>query len=115
VPTLEVPQKPTKPIKPAVKRSRGRPRKNPIIENYLTSVGISIKQSPPIDISVLVQEAPFTDLRRKEINGLLKKGVFVVITEKDVPQGVRIFNLRFIDEIKHPSTNKAFKKSRLVI
>ena len=39
----------------------------------------------------------------------------MVVTEKDVPQGVYIFNSRFINEIKHPSTNKAFKKSRLVI
>ena len=54
MPTLEVPKKPTKPTKPAIKRSRGRPHKNPIIENYLTSVGTSIKQSPPIDILVLV-------------------------------------------------------------
>jgi hypothetical protein len=35
--------------------------------------------------------------------------------EKDVPQGVYIFNSRFVDKIKHPGTNKAFKKSRLVI
>jgi len=55
------------------------------------------------------------DLRRKKINGLLKKGIFAIITERDVPQGVRIFNLRFINKIKHPSTNKAFKKLRLVI
>ena len=59
------------------------------MENYLTSVDtsadISVKQSPYIDILVLVQETPFTDLRYKEINGLLKKGVFVVITEKDAP------------------------------
>jgi len=55
------------------------------------------------------------DSQYKEINRLLKKGVFVVITDKDVPQGVRIFNSRFVDEIKHPSTDKAFKKSRLVI
>ena len=55
------------------------------------------------------------DLRRKEINGLLKKGVFTAIIEKDVPLGVRIFNLRFVNEIKHPSANKAFKKLRLVI
>ena len=44
--TLEVPKELTKPIKPTIKRSRGRPRKypaneNPIIENYITSVGIS--------------------------------------------------------------------------
>jgi hypothetical protein len=51
----------------------------------------------------------------QEINGLLEKGVFATIIVKDVPQGVYIFNLHFIDKIKHPGTNKAFKKSRLVI
>jgi len=55
------------------------------------------------------------DSQRKEINGLLKKGVFAVITEKDVPQGVHIFNLHFVNKIKHPGTNKAFEKLRLVI
>ena len=80
-----------------------------------SSAGISARQSPHADISVLVQEAPFTDSRRKEINGLLKKSVFIIIAEKDVPQGVYIFNSRFVDEIKHPGTNKAFKKSRLVV
>jgi hypothetical protein len=74
------------------------------MENYLTSAGISARQSPPADILVLVQETPFTDLRRKEINGLLKKGVFAVVIEKDVPQGVCIFNSRFINKIKHPNT-----------
>ena len=62
LPTKEVLQKPTKPTKPTVKRGRGRPYKNPIVENYLTSISISIKQSPPIDILVLVQETPFMDL-----------------------------------------------------
>ena len=84
-------------------------------ENHLTSTGIFIKQSLPTDISVLVQETPFTDLQRKEINKLLKKGVFAVIMEKDIPQGIYIFNSRFVDEIKHPNTNKTFKKSRLII
>ena len=65
--------------------------------------------------TVLVQETPFTDLQCKEINRLLKKGVFAVVIEKDVPQGVYIFNLRFINEIKHPSTNKVFEKLRLII
>ena len=69
----------------------------------------------PINILVLVQETPFIDLRRKEINGLLKKGVFAVIIERDIPQGVCIFNLHFVNKIKHPSTDKAFKKLRLII
>ena len=84
-------------------------------ENYLTSAGISARQFPPADISVLVQETPFIDSQCKEINGLLKNGVFVVIIERNVPQGVCIFNLYFINKIKYPSTNKAFEKLRLVI
>jgi len=39
----------------------------------------------------------------------------MVITEKDIPQGVCIFNLRFVNKIKYPSTNKAFKKLRLIV
>ena len=85
------------------------------MENYLISAGISAKQSPPMDILVLVQETPFTDLQYKEINGLLKKSVFAVIIERDVLQGVHIFNLHFINKIKYPGINKAFKKSRLII
>ena len=81
----------------------------------ISSIGISTRQSPHADISVLVQETPFTDLQHKEINKLLKKGVFVVIVERDIPQGVCIFNLRFINKIKHPGTDRAFKKSRLVV
>src|SRR6266702_2436850 len=46
LPTLEVPQKPTKPAEPTVKRGQGRPRKHPITKNpetknHLTSAGIS--------------------------------------------------------------------------
>ena len=124
LPTLEVPQKPTE---LAVKRGRGRPWKHPVTENTVTenylisagisasSTGISARQSPYADILVLVQETPFMDLQCKEINGLLKKGVFMVIAERDVLYGVHIFNSRFINEIKHSSTDKAFKKLRLVI
>ena len=78
------------------------------MEIHLTSIGISVRQYSPADILVLVQETPFTDLQCKEINKLLKKGVFAVITERDILQGVYIFNLHFINKIKHPSTNKAF-------
>jgi len=46
---------------------------------------------------------------------LLKKGVFKLVNSKDIPQGNRVFNSRFVNKIKNPSTNKAFKKLRLVI
>jgi len=84
-------------------------------ENHLTSTGISTRQSLPADISVLVQETPFMDSQYKEINRLLEKGVFAVVTERDILQGIHIFNSHFINKIKHPGTDKAFKKSRLVI
>ena len=57
----------------------------------------------------------FTESRRKEINGLLKKGVFKFTNTADIPKGVRIFNSQFINEIKNARTDKAFKKSRLVV
>jgi hypothetical protein len=84
-------------------------------KGHLTSADAPIKELPPADISVLIQEALFIDSRRKEINRLLEKGVFAVVIDIDVPQGVHIFNSRFIDEIKHLSTDRAFKKSRLVV
>jgi len=63
LPTLEDPQEPTEPAEPAVKHGQGHPRKHPVAtENHLTSAGTSVRQSPPADISVLVQEAYFTDL-----------------------------------------------------
>jgi hypothetical protein len=112
VATLELPAEPTEPV---IRRGRGRPRKHPVTRDYLTSANISAKQPPPIDISIIIQDTPFTDSRRKEINRLLKKGVFAAIIKKDVPQGVYIFNSRFVNKIKHPGTDKAFEKSRLVI
>jgi hypothetical protein len=88
---------------------------NPVTENHLTSIDTPIKELPPADILVLIQEALFTDSRRKEINRLLEKGVFVTIIIKDVSQGVYIFNLHFVNKIKHLGTDKAFEKSRLVV
>jgi hypothetical protein len=70
------------------------------------------------DISVFLQDEAspsFEDSQRKELNGLLEKGVFEVVNTSDIPQGVRIFNSRFVDEIKNAGTDKAFEKSRLVV
>ena len=50
----------------------------------ISFAGISARQFLYIDILVLVQETPFTDLQYKEINGLLKKGVFAVIIKRDI-------------------------------
>jgi len=82
-------------------RSRQLPqryRQNVILINSVTSI-----------------KPPFTESRYNEINGLLERGVFRVVDETDVPKGTRIFNSRFVDEIRNSGTNQAFEKSRLVV
>ena len=46
---------------------------------------------------------------------MLEKGVFEIIKLIGIPEGTRLFNSRFVDKIKNPRTNSAFKKSRLVV
>lgn len=74
-------------------------------------------QQNTADINIFVQstQPSFTESRRKEINGLLEKGTFAVVDISSVPDGARIFNSRFVDEIKNAGTDKAFEKSRLVV
>jgi hypothetical protein len=57
----------------------------------------------------------FADSRRKEINDLLKRQVFEIITISEVLKNVRIFNFRFVDKIKHSDTSQAYEKFRLMI
>ena len=60
-----------------------------------------------------MEDGQFAKSRQLEVLGLLEKGVFEVVY--DVLKGVRIFNSRFVDEVKNKGTEKAFMKSRLVI
>jgi hypothetical protein len=57
----------------------------------------------------------FAAFRQKKINDLIEKNVFRSISKNDVSFDVRIFNFRFVNEIKHFDINKAFEKSRLVM
>ena len=67
------------------------------------------------DVTIYLQDDQFGASRQKEIIGLLEKGVFKITKLADVPQGVRLFNSRFVDEVKNAGTTKAFEKSRLVV
>ena len=49
------------------------------------------------------------------MTSLLEKGVFEITKLIDVPRGIRLFNSRFVDEIKNPGIDTAFEKSRLVV
>ena len=94
-----------------VKHGRGRTVKYPArINQTVPDVcfvldGISTSQSSP----------QFQAFRLKEITGLLKKKIFEVIHHKNIFSNARIFNFRFVDEIKHSDIDKTFKKSRLII
>ena len=53
--------------------------------------------------------------RLKKINNLLEKRVFEIINKQDVSIETRIFNSRFMNQIKNKGTEKVFEKSRLII
>ena len=42
--------------------------------------------------------------RRTEILGLFEKGVFKLYPRSEILRGTRLFNGRFVDEIKHAGT-----------
>ncbi len=72
-------------------------------------------QFEDVFISILTLISIFMKSRRKEINDLLKKRVFELITINAVSQDVRIFNFRFVDEIKYSDIADVYEKFRLVI
>lgn len=74
---------------------------------YMANISVFLKNN--------VSQPSFTKSQYKEINGLLEKGAFKVISILDVFNRMRIFNSRFIDEIKNKRTAIVFKKSRLVV
>jgi hypothetical protein len=87
------------------KRERGRFRKFPAPAAYLNFILNSITSA----------DSSFTASRQQEIADLLEKDVFLSVNRAEVPSDVRIFSSRFVNEIKHPDTNKAFEKFRLVV
>ena len=57
----------------------------------------------------------FIDSKQKKINDLLKKIFFEFVNERDVLSNIRVFNARFVNEIKNENTKKTYEKSRLII
>ena len=109
---------------PELKRGRGRPRKLPLRyrdteadififlqgDSQNDSLMQNMQTSAPTPIP-----APFVESRKKEINGLFEKGCFEIVSISDVLHETRIFNSRFVDEIKNIGTVDAYEKSRLVM
>jgi hypothetical protein len=111
-----------------LKRDRGRPRKYPASTAYLsfvfsTTVDFAFDLIPislfavasKPDSTLHIALSQFAASRQKKINDLIEKDVFQSVRTDDVSLDVRIFNSRFVDEIKHLDIDKAFEKSRLVV
>ena len=100
------------------KRGRGRSRKLSLrYKNFETDISIFFQSDFQND-HLLMQNStsgPFVKSRKKKINELFEKNCFEVVLTSDVLHGIRIFNSRFVDEIKNIDTIDAYEKSRLVM
>jgi hypothetical protein len=86
------------------KRDRDRSRKYSISIAYLN-----------FTLNSIIADSSFIASRQQKIVELLEKDVFLSINRIDVLSDVRIFSFRFVNEIKHSNTDKAFEKFRLVV
>jgi hypothetical protein len=82
---------------------------------YQNFADITVFLQDDVDSSPSTSTSTFAESRRKETNELLKRQVFELIIISEVSKNVRIFNFRFVDEIKHSDISQAYEKSRLVI
>ncbi|KAI0996581.1 hypothetical protein K3495_g11603 [Podosphaera aphanis] len=76
-----------------------------------------IQNEPPSN-NPTPQIRPAHLTRRQPAQGvgwITGRGVFEFVNFSDIPPNVRIFNSRFVDQIKNAGTAKAFEKSRLVV
>ena len=91
-----------------LRRNPPRSRQRLIHFQNMTDITIYIFKSMPFS-------ANFQTSRLKELNGLLEKGIFEIIYIDDLFIGARVFENRFINQIKNEEIEKTFEKSRLVI
>jgi hypothetical protein len=88
----------------SIKRDRDRSRKYFASIVYLNFI-----------FNIINVDSLFIAFRQKEIIDLFEKDVFLLINKKNVSSNIKIFNSRFVDEVKNSNTEKAFEKFKLVI
>lgn len=96
------------------------PQDTPLRRNPPRNRHVPARFQNPADITFYISKlisplSNFQASRLKELNGLFEKGVFEIMSTKNVPTGARIFGSRFVDQVKNEGTEKAFEKSRLVV
>jgi hypothetical protein len=100
-------------LAPEISTRLTRARRLPL--RYQNFADITVFLQDDVDSSSSTFIPTFAESRRKEINDLLKRQMFELIIISKVLKNVRIFNFRFVDEIKHSDTSQAYEKSRLIV
>ena len=95
-----------------IKRGRERPRKQISGKNFIFTSDIYF-------FSNANKPAPnhhsYVESRKKKMIELIEKRMFISVNKKEISENMRIFNSRFVDEVKNADTNSTFEKSRLVM
>ncbi len=86
------------------KRERDRLRKCLVSIAYLNFI-----------LNSITADSSFIASRQQKIAELLEKEIFLSVNKTEMLFDVRIFSFRFVNEIKHSGTDKAFEKFRLVV
>ena len=76
---------------------------------------MNLANQDPELANIILTRTPFEESRYKELDSLFDYSVFEIVNRTDLLPDSQIFRSRFIDEIKFTSTEKVYKKSRLVI
>ena len=97
-----------------IRRGRGRSRKQASGENFISTSDIYFFSNTPNRHSPSTK-LPYVESRKKKVIGLIEKEVFISVSKEKVSESMRIFNSRFVNEVKNADTDSAFEKSRLVV
>ncbi len=101
-----------------VKQGCGQPKKYPEHTNIAATSDICFlinKFDMFINKNADDKLVQYITSRQKEVARLFEKGVFKIVTINDISSNAQIFNSCFVNKIKNPNTDKAYKKSRLII
>lgn len=102
---------------PNVLQSTITDMETPIVSMDISLSGLDVIENPAVWKAVVMQSEDhdfFAAARTNEFNGLVDKGVFALVPESEAV-GNRVYNSRFVDEVKHVGTPSAYAKSRLVV
>jgi hypothetical protein len=99
----------------SAKRDGGKLRKYSVTQaNFTSDSNICFLLNESF-FDIFASITSFSASRHKKLIELLKKNVFRVTSIDDVSSEIRVFNSRFVDEIKHSGTDQAYEKSRLIV